>query len=38
MAPNRFMAHLALLEIDEAGTSVTRGAYVADAEYGQQPG
>src|SRR5690242_10530146 len=36
-APNRFMTHLALLEVDDQGTSATWGAHVTDEEYGQQP-
>jgi len=34
---NRFMTHLAMLEIDEAGTSATWGAHVSDEEYGAAP-
>ncbi len=34
----RFMTHLAMLEVDEAGNSATWGEHVPDAEYGQQPG
>jgi len=34
-APNRFMAHLALVEVDAAGTSATWGEHVTDEEYGQ---
>jgi quercetin dioxygenase-like cupin family protein len=37
-APDRFMTHLALLEVDDAGNNATWGAPVTDAEYGQQPG
>ena len=37
-APNRFMTHLAMLEVDDAGNSATWGEYVTDDEYGQQPG
>ncbi|HEV2235629.1 MAG TPA: cupin domain-containing protein [Ktedonobacterales bacterium] len=36
-APDRFMTHLALQQVDDAGTSATWGAHVTDAEYGQQP-
>jgi quercetin dioxygenase-like cupin family protein len=36
-APNRFMTHLALVDVDEAGTSATWGTKVTDEEYGQQP-
>ena len=37
-APNRFMTHLAMLEVDDAGNSATWGEHVTDEEYGQQPG
>jgi quercetin dioxygenase-like cupin family protein len=37
-APNRFMTHLALLQVDEEGASATWGEHVTDEEYGQQPG
>jgi quercetin dioxygenase-like cupin family protein len=37
-APNRFMTHLALVEVDEQGNSATWGEHVTDDEYGQQPG
>jgi quercetin dioxygenase-like cupin family protein len=37
-APDRFMTHLAMLEVDEKGTSTTWGQHVTDEEYGQQPG
>lgn len=37
-APDRFMTHLALVEVDEAGTSATWGEHVSDEEYGRQPG
>ena len=37
-APDRFMTHLALLEVDDQGTSATWGEHVTDAEYSQQPG
>jgi quercetin dioxygenase-like cupin family protein len=36
-APNRFMTHLAMQEVDDAGSSVTWGTHVTDDEYGQQP-
>ena len=36
-APNRFMTHLAMLEVDDAGTSAIWGEHVTDDEYGQQP-
>jgi quercetin dioxygenase-like cupin family protein len=31
--PGRFMTHLAMLEVDEAGTSATWGDHVTDEEY-----
>lgn len=37
-APNRFMTHLAMLEVDDQGNSATWGQHVSDEEYGQQPG
>ena len=37
-APNRFMTHLAMLEVDDAGNSAAWGAHVTDEEYGQQAG
>ena len=36
-AANRFMTHLAMLEVDQAGTSATWGAHVTDEEYGAAP-
>ena len=35
---NRFMTHLAMLEVDENGNNATWGAHVTDEEYSQQPG
>jgi quercetin dioxygenase-like cupin family protein len=32
-APNRFMAHLAMLEVDDEGNSATWGEHVTDEEY-----
>jgi quercetin dioxygenase-like cupin family protein len=32
-APNRFMLHLAIVEVDEAGTAADWGAHVTDEEY-----
>jgi quercetin dioxygenase-like cupin family protein len=32
-APDGFMTHLAMLEVDEQGNSATWGAHVTDAEY-----
>src|SRR5579859_3147688 len=37
-APNRFMTHLAMLEVDGQGNSATWGEHVTDEEYSQQPG
>jgi len=37
-APDRFMTHLAMQEVDDAGNPVTWGEHVTDEEYGQQPG
>ena len=37
-APNRFMTHLAMLQVDDEGKSVTWGEHVTDEEYNQQPG
>ena len=36
-SPDRFMTHLALLEVDDEGNSATWGAHVTDEEYGQTP-
>jgi quercetin dioxygenase-like cupin family protein len=33
-APNRFMTHLAMLEVDGEGRSATWGEHVTDEEYG----
>jgi quercetin dioxygenase-like cupin family protein len=35
--PDRFMTHLAMLEVDEEGNSATWGDHVMDEEYGQAP-
>jgi quercetin dioxygenase-like cupin family protein len=32
-APNRFMTHLALLEVDDDGNNATWGEHVSDEEY-----
>ena len=32
--PNRFMTHLAMVQVDEEGNSATWGAHVTDEEYG----
>ncbi|MEJ7652738.1 MAG: cupin domain-containing protein [Chloroflexia bacterium] len=37
-APNRFMTHLAMFEVDDEGNSATWGEHVADEEYGRRPG
>ena len=36
-APTRFMSHLAMLQVDEEGTSATWGAHVTEQEYGAAP-
>ena len=36
-APNRFMAHLALNEVDDEGHPATWGDHVTDEEYGAAP-
>jgi quercetin dioxygenase-like cupin family protein len=36
-APTRFMTHLAMLQVDEAGNSATWGDHVTDEEYGAAP-
>jgi quercetin dioxygenase-like cupin family protein len=33
-APDRFMTHLAMLDVDDAGTPATWGDHVTDEEYG----
>ena len=35
--PDRFMAHLAMLDVDDEGTSATWGEHVTDEEYGATP-
>ena len=37
-APNRFMTHLAMLQVDDEGKNATWGEHVTDEEYHQQPG
>jgi quercetin dioxygenase-like cupin family protein len=37
-APNRFMTHIAMLEVDDKGNSATWGEHVTDEESGRQPG
>jgi quercetin dioxygenase-like cupin family protein len=37
-APNRFMTHLAMQQVDDDGSAVTWGEHVTDEEYnGAQP-
>ena len=36
-APNRFMAHMAMVDVDDEGTSATWGEHVTDAEYAGAP-
>ena len=36
-APNRFMTHLAMLEVDDAGNNATWGEHVTDEEYAAAP-
>jgi len=36
-APNRFMTHVAMLEVDDEGKPATWGAQVTDEEYGAAP-
>lgn len=36
-APNRFMTHIAMLEVDQQGNLATWGDHVSDAEYGAAP-
>jgi quercetin dioxygenase-like cupin family protein len=36
-APTRFMTHLALLEVDDGGSSATWGDHVTDDEYAAAP-
>lgn len=35
-APDRFMAHIAIQEVDEEGSQVTWGEHVSDEEYRSQ--
>jgi len=37
-APDQFMTHLAMLEVDDEGRSATWGEHVPDDEYRQLPG
>ena len=36
-SPTRFMTHIAMLDVDDAGTSTTWGDHVSDAEYAAAP-
>jgi quercetin dioxygenase-like cupin family protein len=36
-ARNRFMVHLAIMQVDEEGTATTWGEHVTDEEYGAAP-
>ncbi len=36
-APTRFMTHVAMIEVDEQGTSASWGEHVSDDEYGRPP-
>ena len=36
-APNRFMTHLSMLEVDDKGNSATWGPHVTDLEYRSRP-
>jgi quercetin dioxygenase-like cupin family protein len=36
-APNRFMTHLAMLDVDDEGNSATWGEHVTDEEYNAAP-
>ena len=36
-APNRFMTHLAMQQVDDEGSPVTWGEHVTDEEYGAAP-
>ena len=36
-APNRFMTHIAIVEVDADGTPATWGDHVTDEEYGAAP-
>jgi quercetin dioxygenase-like cupin family protein len=36
-APNRFMTHLAMFEVDDEGNSATWGEHVTDEEYNAAP-
>jgi quercetin dioxygenase-like cupin family protein len=36
-APTRFMTHIAIVQVDEAGNGAAWGDHVTDDEYGQAP-
>jgi quercetin dioxygenase-like cupin family protein len=36
-APNRFMTHLAMLQVDDEGNNASWGNHVTDEEYGAAP-
>ena len=36
-APDRFMTHLSMVEVDDQGNSATWGAHVSDEEYSAAP-
>jgi len=36
-APSRFMTHIAMLQVDDEGTSATWGDHLTDEEYGAAP-
>ena len=36
-SPKRFMTHLAIQQVDDAGSAVAWGEHVTDAEYGAAP-
>jgi len=36
-AQDRFMAHVAMHQVDDQGSAVTWGEYVSDEDYGAQP-
>jgi quercetin dioxygenase-like cupin family protein len=36
-APNRFMAHMAMLDVDDEGATATWGEHVSDDEYAAAP-
>jgi quercetin dioxygenase-like cupin family protein len=36
-APDRFMTHLSMVEVDDQGNSAAWGSHVSDADYGAAP-